>query len=82
MRGNPLRDFITDDLFETLWSKGFLNETAIRDYYLKQQFQVLKKEHSPKKIFEMLQAEFPYLSVDTVRKIIYSRNGKSMHSLV
>ncbi|MFZ0390611.1 MAG: hypothetical protein WAN36_09125 [Calditrichia bacterium] len=75
MRGNPLREFIPDDLFYKLKAKGFLNDRAIRDYYMKQRFEVLKKNHPPKEIFVMLQREFPYLSVDTVRKIIYSRNG-------
>lgn len=75
MRGNPLHEFISDELFRKLESKGFLNDRAVRDYYMKKRFEVLKKSHPPKKIFEMLQQEFPYLSVDTVRKIIYSRNG-------
>ncbi len=75
MRGNPLQDFIPDELFFRLKSKGFLNERAVRDYYMKQRFENLKKSHPPKRIFSILQEEFPYLSVDTVRKIIYSRNG-------
>ncbi len=73
MRGNPLREFIPDELFYKLQEKGFLNERAVRDYYMKKQFEKLRKHHQPKRIFEMLQQEFPYLSVDTVRKIIYSR---------
>ncbi len=75
MRGNPLREFVPDEIFFFLKEKGFLNDRAVRDYYLKKRFAVLKKSHRPKEIFEMLQTEVPYLSVDTVRKIIYSRNG-------
>ncbi len=75
MRGNPLREFIPDELFFKLKSKGFLNERAVRDFYMKKRFQILKQDHPPKKIFSILQQEFPYLSVDTVRKIIYSKNG-------
>jgi hypothetical protein len=78
MRGNPLYKFISNEIYEILWSEGFLNERAIRDYYLKQQFQKLKKKHSPREIFMMLREEFPYLSVDTVRKIIYSKNGNKI----
>ncbi|GAB4364247.1 MAG: hypothetical protein Kow0042_02690 [Calditrichia bacterium] len=77
MRGNPLRQFISDELFHKLKSNGFLNERAVRDFYMKKRFESLKKKHPPKEIFQMLQEEFPYLSVDTVRKIIYTRNGYS-----
>ncbi len=75
MRGNPLHEIIPDDLFYKLKTKGFLNERAVRDFYMKKRFEDLKKEYPPKKIFSLLQQEFPYLSVDTVRKIIYSKNG-------
>ncbi|MEJ2634853.1 MAG: hypothetical protein P8184_06120 [Calditrichia bacterium] len=75
MRSNPLQEFIPDELFFTLKSKGFINERAVRDYYMKKRFEDMKEHHPPKAIFHMLQKEFPYLSVDTVRKIIYSRNG-------
>jgi len=74
MRGNPLREFVPDEIFFFLKEKGFLNDAAVGDYYLKKRFEDLKKSCRPKDIFEMLQAEVPYLSVDTVRKIIYSRN--------
>ena len=60
MRGNPLQDFIPDELFFRLKSKGFLNERAVRDYYMKQRFENLKKSHPPKRIFSILQEEFPY----------------------
>ncbi|GAB4328056.1 MAG: hypothetical protein Kow0037_02100 [Calditrichia bacterium] len=73
MRGNPLRHFIPDEIYHLLKENGFLNERAVRDYYMKQKFELLKHKLPPKRIFEMLQEEFPYLSVDTVRKIIYTR---------
>jgi hypothetical protein len=75
MRGNPLREFIPDDLYFQLKEKGFINERAVRDFYMKKRFEELKSYHQPKDIFTILQQEFPYLSEDTVRKIIYSRNG-------
>ena len=73
MRGNPLRDFLDDELFQKLWESGFLNERAIRDYYIREKFCALKSQHKPKKIIIMLQKEFPYLSTETVRKIVYSK---------
>lgn len=77
MRGNPLREFLPDEFFFELKEKGFLNERAVRDYYMKKQFEALRHQYPAKQIFEKLQREFPYLSVDTVRKIIYSKDSFS-----
>ena len=74
MRGNPLKDFVDDGLFSLLWDKGFLNERAIRDHYIREKFCELKSEQKPKEIIAELQREFPYLSVETVRKIVYTRD--------
>jgi hypothetical protein len=74
MRGNPLREFIPDNLYSELRTKGFLNERAIRDYYLKKRFIELRSEYSPREIFSLLQKEFSYICEDTIRKIIYSRD--------
>lgn len=74
MRGNPLREFIPDHLYYELNEKGFLNERAIRDYYLKKRFFELRTDYTPREIFSLLQKEFPYICEDTIRKIIYSRN--------
>lgn len=73
MRSNPLRDYLNDEQFEQLWEKGFLNERAIRDYYIREKFSVLKHQLKPKDIIVMLQREFGYLSTETIRKIVYSR---------
>ncbi len=74
MRGNPLNEFISDEIYKQLASHGFFNDRAIRDYYLKKRYEILKDEHTPKKIFLLLREEVPYLSLDTVRKIVYSRD--------
>ena len=74
MRGNPLREFIPDHLYHELNAKGFLNERAIRDYYLKKRFIELRTEYTPREIFSLLQKEFSYICEDTIRKIIYSRD--------
>ena len=73
MRGNPLREFMDDRMFQQLWESGFLNERAVRDYYIRQKFDLLKARLRPKEIIDQLQGEFPYLSTETVRKIVYSR---------
>ncbi|MGH1363788.1 MAG: hypothetical protein ACRBF0_09540 [Calditrichia bacterium] len=74
MRSNPLRDYLDDAMFAQLWEKGFLNERAIRDFYIRATFSERKDRQKPKDIIAQLQEEFPYLSVETVRKIVYSRD--------
>lgn len=73
MRVNPLREYLNDELFKTLLKKGFLNERAIRDLYIRNKFSTLKHSVRPKNVINMLQQEFPYLSTETIRKIVYSR---------
>lgn len=73
MRGNPLDEYIDDKLFNLLLKEGFLNERAVRDLYIKDRFNQLKTQSRPKEIFDSIQKEFPYLSIETIRKIIYSK---------
>jgi hypothetical protein len=75
MYGNPLKDYLDDEQFKLLWEKGFLNERAIRDFYIREKFWVLKNQLKPREIINMLQREFSYLSTETIRKIVYSRNN-------
>ncbi len=76
MRGNPLKEFLDDELYNLLWEKGFLNERAVRDYYIRKKFNALKEDLKPKEIIEDLQQEFSYLSTETIRKIVYTKvNG-------
>lgn len=75
MCGNPLRDYLDDELFNRLWAGGFLNERAIRDHYIREKFFNLKRHLKPKEIIHQLQEEFSYLSSETIRKIVYTRNG-------
>ena len=75
MYGNPLKDYLDNEKFKLLWEKGFLNERAIRDFYIREKFGVLKEELKPKQIIDMLQREFSYLSSETIRKIVYSKGN-------
>lgn len=75
MCGNPLKDYLDDEQFKLLWEKGFLNERAIRDHYIREKFWVLKNQLKPREIINMLQREFSYLSTETIRKIVYSKNN-------
>ena len=73
MRGNPLQQYLDDRSFHSLLKRGFLNERAIRDLYIKNRYGQLKENARPKEIFEIIREEFSYLSVETIRKIIYSK---------
>ncbi|RMF58336.1 MAG: hypothetical protein D6748_08965 [Calditrichaeota bacterium] len=73
MHGNPLKEFLDDELYRLLWEKGFLNERAIRDYYIRKKFEALKSRKKPKEIIQKLQEEFSYLSTETIRKIVYTK---------
>ncbi len=75
MRGNPLREFLDDEQFQMLWEKGFLNERAVRDHYIRKKFLLLKAQLKPREIIDRLQKEFSYLSHETIRKIVYSRES-------
>ncbi len=77
MCGNPLRAYLDDELFNRLWKEGFLNERAIRDHYIREKFSTLKRDLKPKAIIHQLQEEFSYLSTETIRKIVYTRNGET-----
>lgn len=75
MNENPISELIDDELYKQLKRMGFLNERAIRDYYIRKKFNRLRGQQKPGRIIEKLREEFPYLSIESVRKIAYSNNG-------
>ena len=73
MQKNPLKEFIDDKQYEKLKRMGLINHRAVRDYYIRKKFKVLRGELKPKQIVEDLKKEFPYLTKDSIRKIAYSK---------
>ena len=70
---NPLRDLISDDIYILLESQGFLNQKSVRDHLIRKKFELLKNEK--KNVLEainIIQKEYPYLQIDTIRKIVYN----------
>ena len=70
---NPLRDLISDDIYNLLDSRGFLNQKSVRDHIIRKKFELLKSEK--RNVFEaisIIQKEYPYLQTDTIRKIVYN----------
>jgi hypothetical protein len=69
---NPLSDLISDEIFETLNSRGLINEKSVRDHLIRKKFNALKaKNVSASQAIESIRQEYPYLQFDTIRKIVY-----------
>lgn len=70
---NPLKNHLSDDIFQFLVENNLLREKGIRDFYIRKKFNKLKDEHPTYHIIELIQEEYPYLQYETVRKIIYQK---------
>jgi hypothetical protein len=70
--GNPLSDLISDEVFELLHSQGFIKDTAIRDYLIRNKFVQLRfqKVGAIDAIY-IIQDDYKCLQYDTIRKIVY-----------
>ncbi len=70
---NPLTGMLSDELFNTLLANDLLNEKALRDFMIRQQFKKLKAESNLRTMDVMneIQRMYPYLQLDTIRKIVY-----------
>ncbi len=73
---NPLGDLISDELFEQLSRYDLINEKALRDFIIRQTYRKVRQEYqfSRAEAIEFVQASYPYLQGDTIRKIIYKIN--------
>ncbi len=69
---NPLADLINDQIYNTLNSRGLINEKSVRDYLIRQSFRELRqKKISATNAIELIRESYPYLQYDTIRKIVY-----------
>lgn len=69
---NPLSEFISDETFNLLNSKGLLNEKSLRDYQIRKKFKHLRSTNiNASNAIDMLRKEYQYLQFDTIRKIVY-----------
>ncbi|QQS35410.1 MAG: hypothetical protein IPM56_14325 [Ignavibacteriales bacterium] len=70
---NPLRDLISDDIYELLMSKGLINEKSVRDYEIRKKFKLLRATKvKTGDAIDSLREEYPYLQFDTIRKIVHN----------
>lgn len=77
---NPVADLIPNEVYELLLANDLINEKGVRDYIIRRAFKAMREQQDLKscEALERLQAIYPYLQVDTIRKIIY-RIGPGAH---
>ena len=74
---NPLAELIADDVYAILEQHSLLSEKGIRDYKIRQEFRLLRRDDIPAyDAIEMLREDYPYLQFDTIRKIVYKLNKR------
>lgn len=70
---NPLNDLIPDDIFELLSSRGFINQNAARDHFIRKRFRFLRASRiSAGDAIDELRKDYPYLQFETIRQIVYN----------
>jgi len=71
---NPLSELISDEIYNLLSSRGFIDEKSVRDYIIRKKFKNLRSSKvSASDSIEILRQEYPYLQFDTIRKIVYQQ---------
>lgn len=79
---NPVADLIPDEVYMLLRSNDMINEKAVRDYVIRRAFHQLREQQNIKtaEAIEKIKEVYPYLQLDTIRKIIYriSPSGRKM----
>lgn len=69
---NPLSDLISNEIFDLLNSKGFLNETSMRDRIIRKRFKSLRMDkYRVSDAIEIIREDYPYLQFETIRKIVH-----------
>ncbi len=76
---NPVADLIPDEVYSLLRSNDMINEKAVRDYVIRRAFRELRERQNVKTAvaIEKIKEIYPYLQIDTIRKIIYRINPVS-----
>lgn len=77
---NPIRNIVSDELFQNLLAHNLLNLRVLRDIEIQHRYAELRKDGlSATQAIDKIQSEYGYLQPDTVRKIVY--NSKIKHLL-
>jgi hypothetical protein len=79
---NPLSDLISNEIYNLLNSRGFLNETSLRDRIIRKRFKSLRmKKYRVSDAIEIIREDYPYLQFETIRKIVH-HPPKIMKSII
>ncbi|MFZ0455504.1 MAG: hypothetical protein WCE54_11920 [Ignavibacteriaceae bacterium] len=71
-RSNPLSDLISNEIFDLLNRRGFLNETSMRDRIIRKRFKSLRtKKYKVSDAIDIIREDYPYLQFETIRKIVH-----------
>lgn len=69
---NPLSDLISNEIFDLLNSRGFLNETSLRDRIIRKKFKSLRmNKYKVSDAIDIIREDYPYLQFETIRKIVH-----------
>lgn len=70
---NPLADLISDEIYELLNERGFINQNAARDHLIRRRFKSLRSLRiSAGNAIDELRKDYPYLQFETIRQIVYN----------
>ena len=69
---NPIPELIPDSVFTELKQKHFIQETALRDYCMRRDYKAMRKTNRKSVVMDLLQIQYPYLSIGSIRKIVNS----------
>lgn len=75
-RLNPLADFIDDDTFTALSQYALFDRKSLRDYQIRKSYQEMRVRMPSGQALEQLHTMYPYLELDTIRKIVYQMTPK------
>jgi len=70
---NPLNDLISNEIYELLSNRGFINQNAARDHFIRKRFKTLRASRiSAGDAIDELRKDYPYLQFETIRQIVYN----------
>lgn len=73
---NPIPELCSDAEFKALDDKNFIQENELRNYVMRREFKKLRETNRKEVCLDLLQLQFPYLSHDSIRGIVNSKNYK------
>ena len=74
---NPISELISDEVYTILSKNRLINNKSVRNFIIRRKFVSLRANNiNPIAAIEALLNEYTYLQYDTIRKIVYQRQGK------